>query len=272
LTPTAAGTQTPTFTSTAVSSPAPTSTSTPTVTGTLPGTPTPTGTAVSTNTATPASSSTPAETPSPFPAPTEVPEASFVDVPPTYWAFPYIEALYRAGYVVGCSASPRMYCPDRILIRSESAVFILRGAYGAIPEAPYPTPTAPTFADVSRSYWGFGWIESLWKDGYTAGCGTNPLIFCPQRNHTRAEGSVFFLRIQNGVSYNPPAPAGIFSDVSLTAWYAPWVEAAYNQGLLPACHSNPLRFCPEDALNRAWAAYMMTQAKGMGLPTVTPAP
>jgi hypothetical protein len=93
-----------------------------------------------------------------------------------------------------------MYCPDRILIRSESAVFILRGAYGAIPEAPYPTPTAPTFADVSRSYWGFGWIESLWKDGYTAGCGTNPLIFCPQRNHTRAEGS----GLQSGLAAGVP--------------------------------------------------------------------
>jgi hypothetical protein len=57
----------------------------------------------------------------------------------------------------------------------------------------------------------------------------------------------------------------LFDDVDTGAWYAPWVEAAYNQGLLPACNDDPLRFCPEDKLNRAWAAYMMVQAKG-GLP------
>jgi hypothetical protein len=43
------------------------------------------------------------------------------------------------------------------------------------------------------------------------------------------------------------------------------VEAAYNEGILPACSTDPLQFCPEDELDRAWAAYMMVQAKG-GLP------
>lgn len=145
-------------------------------------------------------------------------------------------------------------------------MFILRGAYGSISDPPYPPPSTPTFADVKPSFWGFGWIESLWKDGYTAGCGTNPLIYCPTRSHTRAEGSVFFLRIKNGVGYNPPTPTDIFTDVSPTAWYAAWVEAAYNEGLLPACSTSPMRFCPESALNRAWAAYMMVQAKGIALP------
>jgi hypothetical protein len=201
----------------------------------------------------------------------------FADVPIDHWARDYIEALYDAGFVVGCSLSPRLYCPDDILIRAESAVFILRGAYGAIPEPPYPPPATATFSDVSSSYWGYGWIESLWHDGFTAGCGTDPLIFCPLRQHTRAEGSVFFLRIKNGVSYVPPDPVGLFSDVPLDQWsqgipwYAPWVEAAYNQGLLPACSTNPLKFCPDNPLDRAWAAYMMVQAKG-GLPLPTPTP
>jgi hypothetical protein len=201
----------------------------------------------------------------------------FGDVPIDYWARDYIEALYNAGFVAGCSLSPRLYCPDEILIRAESAVFILRGAYGAIAEPPYPPPSTPTFSDVSPSYWGYGWIESLWQDSYTAGCGTDPLIFCPLRQHTRAEGSVFFLRIKNGTDYQPPEPTGIFADVPLDQWnlgipwYASWVEAAYNQGLLPACSTNPLNFCPEDPLDRAWAAYMMVQAKG-GLPLPTPTP
>ena len=90
-------------------------------------------------------------------------------------------------------------------------------------------------------------------------------MYCPLTQHTRAEGSVFFLRVKNGVAYVPPTPTGIFTDVDLGAWYAGWVEAAYNEGILPECNAAPLQFCPEDQLDRAWAAYMMVQAKG-GLP------
>lgn len=200
----------------------------------------------------------------------------FADVPIDHWARDYIEALYDGGFVVGCSYTPRLYCPERVLIRAESAVFILRGAYGSIVDPPYTPPATPTFTDVSPSYWGYGWIESLWRDGYTAGCGTTPMIFCPLRQHTRAEGSVFFMRILNGVDYEPPPPVGLFDDVPVdqyppNPWYAAWVESAYNAGLLPACSTDPLNFCPEGPLDRSWAAYMMVQAKG-GLPLPTPTP
>ncbi len=243
---------------------------TPTATSTRTPTRTPTPTQTPTVTATPTQTPTVALTPTVTQTPT--PPPIFDDVPYGHWAKNYIEALYTAGYVAGCSTSPRLYCPERVLIRSESAVFILRGAYGAIPAPPHSAPTTPTFADVDPAYWGYGWIASLWTDGFTAGCGTDPMIYCPLRDHTRAEASVFFLRIKKGVGYAPPTPTGIFSDVGLGAWYAGWVEAAYNEGLLPVCHSTTMAFCPEDPLDRSWAAYMMTQAKGMGLPTVTPPP
>jgi subtilisin len=279
-TPTATWTDTttPSATQTASSTPTSTSTATPTDTSTPTDTPTPTWTwtpsptITSTSTFTPGPSPTFTFTPTvtdtavpPTPTKTPISGQIFEDVPSSYWAYNYINALYNAGYVAGCSASPRLYCPDQILLRSESAVFVLRGSYGAIADPPYPPPAKATFKDVKSSFWGFGWIESLWKDGFTAGCGTDPLIYCPNQQHSRAEGSVFFLRIKNGSDYVPPAPSGLFDDVDVGAWYAPWVEAAYNQGLLPACNDSPLKFCPEDKLNRAWAAYMMVQAKG-GLP------
>lgn len=191
---------------------------------------------------------------------------TFADVPMNHWAHDFIETLYENGYIAGCSFDPLLYCPERVLSRAESSVFVLRGDYGAIPNPPYDPPLNPTFSDVAPDHWGYGWIESLWLDGYTAGCSTNPLQYCPSRQHTRAEGSVFFLRIKNGVSYQPPDPTGIFTDVDLDSWYAPWVEAAYNAELLPACAHDPLAFCPEELLDRAWAAYMMVQAKGLSTP------
>jgi hypothetical protein len=70
-----------------------------------------------------------------------------------------------------------------------------------------------------------------------------------------------------GADYEPPSPQGIFSDVSLDWWGAKWIEAAYNAGLITACETSPeLKFCPDEGLTRAVAAYMMVQAKGLDIP------
>jgi hypothetical protein len=158
-----------------------------------------------------------------------------------------------------------MYCPEDTMIRAESAVFVERGIHGA---GYLPTdPSSSVFADVSVGEWFSKWANGLWDDGYTAGCGTNPLIYCPLQEHTRTEGTVFFLRMQNGIDYDPPAPSGIFADVPIDYWGARWIEAAYNAGLIPACETSPaLRFCPYDVLDRAMAAYMMVHAKELSLP------
>jgi hypothetical protein len=185
-------------------------------------------------------------------------------VPLDHWAHDYIEALHQAGYIAGCSLDPPRYCPEEILDRAESAVFVVRGVHGA--EFLPPQPTEPVFEDVPLQEWFADWTAQLWEDGYTAGCGVNPLVYCPFQEHTRAEGAVFFLRMQHGSDYAPPDAVGLFADVPMDAWYAGWVEAAYAAGLLPACEEAPeLRVCPLDPLDRAMGAYMMFQAKGLAL-------
>jgi hypothetical protein len=37
-------------------------------------------------------------------------------------------------------------------------------------------------------------IEQFYRDGITTGCGSNPLIYCPNNNVTRAEMAVFIVR------------------------------------------------------------------------------
>jgi len=212
--------------------------------------PTPTPTSIPSPTATP-----------PDPTPTEEMQ-TFTDVPLDHWAFSHIDALYNGGYVAGCSSAPLMYCPDSPMTRAESAVFVERGIWGAgyLP----PQPTQQIFADVLLTEWYGKWAEGLWNDGFTSGCATMPLVYCPLMQHSIAEGTVFYLRMMHGVNYVPPEPAGIFEDVPVDAWYAKWVEEAYHAGLVIPCETSPaLRACPQDPLTRALGAFMMVEAKGI---------
>ena len=189
----------------------------------------------------------------------------FVDVAPNHWAYDVIKILYDQGYISGCSADPLMYCPDDNMTRAESAVFVERGLNGS--GFTPPSPSNKVFDDVPLTEWYAKWAGALLEDGYTSGCGMDPLVYCPLQQHTRTEGTVFFLRMLNGAAYIPPDPKGIFMDVAPGFWGEKWIEAAYEAGLIPACETSPeLKFCPDDPLDRAMAATMMVQAKGLQIP------
>jgi len=57
-----------------------------------------------------------------------------------------------------------------------------------------PAPASATFADVPTNYWAFRHIEALYASGITAGCGTNPLIFCPENYIRRSEMAVYLAK------------------------------------------------------------------------------
>jgi murein DD-endopeptidase MepM/ murein hydrolase activator NlpD len=198
-------------------------------------------------------------------------ESVFGDVPDDHWAVDYIEALYDAGYIAGCSAQPRLYCPGNTMIRGESAVFVLRGVEGGeYNPAEIPSQDQVSFADVDYQFWYAPWAQALYEGRYTAGCGEDPLIFCPENGHIRAEAAVFFLRMMHGPDYQPPVldetDELAFSDLAHDAWYTDWIEAAYTAGIYLPCQPEPtLMACPEDPLMRDMAAFMMVQARG-GLP------
>ncbi|HNA55958.1 MAG TPA: hypothetical protein PLM13_16580, partial [Anaerolineales bacterium] len=196
---------------------------------------------------------------------------TFADVPFDHPLHDYIEALYQAGYTAGCSTDPLMYCPDTILDRAQSAVFMLRGQMGST----YSPPSAPwdTFADDWTGFeWAEPWAEGMWQEGLTAGCQPSPLMYCPATQLPRVEASVFGLRMKYGVNYTPPAGTGtLFADMTDTSyWGIGWAEQAYQDGLLPACGTDsgtgkPL-FCPSELLDRAWGAYLIVKAKNIPLP------
>ena len=212
----------------------------------------------------PASDGDPTNDTRPFPA---FRPQSFTDTPPTHPFWGSIERLYADGYVAGCDSQGPRYCPDSTLTRAEGAVFVERGHHGASFDP--PAPTSQVFMDVPLSEWFADWVDGLWTDGYTAGCGGSEpgvdLIYCPHGQNSRAEGSVFFVRMLHGAAFNPPVPdTPLFDDVPIDAWYAKWVHQAYQDGLIDACAESPARlFCPDDPMFRGLAADMMVRAKGL---------
>jgi hypothetical protein len=158
------------------------------------------------------------------------------------------------------------------MTRVESAVFMLRGTYGAT-YAPPPAPWGHFTDDWSSPTisWGQAWAHGMWVAGLTAGCQANPPKFCPATQFSRVEAAVFGLRMKYGMTYAPPAASGtLFADdwsSPTVSWGLSWAEKAYQDGLLVACGTSggkPL-FCPSNPVDRAWAAYLIVNAKGLTL-------
>jgi len=119
------------------------------------------------------------------------PVGIFVDVPTNYWAAGWIEQFYQDGVTKGCNSDPLFYCPEQQVTRSEMAVFLLRTIYNSSYSPPKATGI---FTDVPLGYWAADWIEQLYFEGITTGCGDNPLRFCPDTSVTRAQMAAFLVR------------------------------------------------------------------------------
>jgi hypothetical protein len=134
----------------------------------------------------------------------------FADVASNHWAKNWITQLYSEGVTSGCGANPLMFCPDGEVSRAEMAVFMLRASHGSTYVPPIATNV---FADVTNNSGIKDWVNQFSAEGITSGCAENPLRYCPTNLVSRAEMSVFLLRMIHGASYQPPELAGIYTDL-----------------------------------------------------------
>jgi len=105
--------------------------------------------------------------------------------------------------------------------------------------------TSTTFADVPRTHWAWKYIEALYQEGYVAGCSSDPLLYCPENELTRAEMAVFIVRGDHGADFMPTQPVTeIFGDVILSEWHAKWDHQLYEDGYTSGCSADPLLYCP----------------------------
>lgn len=113
-----------------------------------------------------------------------------------------------------------------------------------------------TFTDVPFTHPRWAYIEALWDGGYTSGCSSNPLKFCPDQTMSRAESAVFMLRGNFGPDYVAPAgPWDRFADDwNPGPWAEKWAEGMWNEGMTAGCSTDPLKFCPWDLFPRVQGA------------------
>jgi len=112
------------------------------------------------------------------------------------------------------------------------------------------------FGDVPTDHELYPHIIALYNAGYTGGCSTDPLMYCPDTIMDRGMGAVFMLRGQFGSGYEPaPATGTLFADMTNTGYWATrWAEAMYNEGLSAGCSSDPLQYCPASQMTRQEAS------------------
>jgi hypothetical protein len=185
---------------------------------------------------------------------------TFLDVPTTYFAAAYVQAIVDAGVTAGCA--PRLFCPERSTSRAEMAVFLLKSALG--PTYAPPPAQGGVFADVQPGDFAADWIEDLAGRNITGGCdATN---YCPNRSVTRAEMAVLLLKTSLGATYVPPAAqGGVFADVHPGDFAADWIEDLAIRGITGGCDSAP-NFCPARPVTRAEMAVFLTKTFNLPLP------
>jgi len=120
---------------------------------------------------------------------------------------------------------------------------------------------APVFTDVPYSYWAWEWIETLYWNGVTAGCSTNPPMYCPEDAVTRAQMAVFLERGVHGSDYQPPVVGSSsgFNDVATSYWAAAWIKQLAADGITTGCGGG--NYCPEDPVTRAQMAVFLLRAE-----------
>ena len=178
----------------------------------------------------------------------------FDDTPLDYWATPYIEVIYQAGYTTGYGGTAE-FKPDYEVTREQMAVFILR-ALNDVPADGYCGSTAP-FTDVSADRWSCKYIKRLFELGITAGVG--PGLFGPGDTVTRDQMAVFMTRALDEVpSDGYCGMEGPFTDVPYSSWSCKYVKRLMELGITSGIEEG--LFGPGNPVTRAQMAVFLARA------------
>jgi hypothetical protein len=179
------------------------------------------------------------------------PIGHFADVPPAHPAYHFIEDLADAGITSGCSGG--RFCPRRVVTRAELAVVLWRALHDS--STTPPPAQGSLFTDVASTDIAAPYIEDLFTDGITRGCGAGN--YCPSRLVSRDHLAGALLRAKHGDGYTPPPASGLYNDVPGDHWAAPWIEQLAAEGISSGCALD--NYCPGQAVTRDQLALLLTR-------------
>jgi hypothetical protein len=182
--------------------------------------------------------------------------ASFADVPSTNQFYASIENVFHNQVTAGCGSGN--YCPGDSVTRAQMAVYLLKAEHGP---AYAPPACAGVFPDVACPSQFADWIEQLFLEGITGGCGGGN--YCPANPVTRAQMSAFLLKTEHGSQYVPPPCAGIFGDVACPSLFADWIERLAAESITAGCGGGD--YCPANPNTRGQMAAFVVKTFGLML-------
>jgi len=176
--------------------------------------------------------------------------ARFTDVPVDSPFYRSIDRIAELGITAGCNSSS--YCPDQNLTRAQMAILLLKGMYGSTYT---PPATTRLFTDVPSNHWAAAWIEQLYSEGVTSGCG--PGKFCPDGIISRAEMAVFIVKARHLSTYY----SQLFTDVPGNHWAFAYIGGVAQAGITAGCGGG--NYCPDTAVTRGQMAVFLCKAFGL---------
>ena len=168
---------------------------------------------------------------------------------------PAIDALDGAGVLEGTECASGRFCPGDPIPRRVVAVWLVRVLDGGDPLG----GRGSGFADVDAGEWWAPFVERLAALEVTAGCGVDPLRFCPEDPVTRAQMASFLVRAFD----LPSGPPAGFEDVAPGGVHSGSIDALAAAGITAGCSNDPLRFCPADQVTRGQMATFLARAGGL---------
>ncbi len=119
-----------------------------------------------------------------------------------------------------------------------------------------------SFSDVSPASGFYPFIENIFHNGITVGCGGTS--YCPTSSTTRAQMAVFLLKSKYGPDHVPPPATGmVFNDVPADAPFAAWIEELAALGITGGCGGGD--YCPGSAVTRQqMSAFLLKELNGSG--------
>lgn len=163
-----------------------------------------------------------------------------------------ISAIAALGVTKGCNPPLNsLYCTAASVTRAEMAVFLTR----ALSDEIVPSSGLGVFPDVPSNLWYSSAVARLVELGITTGYPDG--TYRPNALVTRGEMAVFLDRAFDAIQSDGVLTP--FEDVGVEAFYALSADALFDSGVTLGCRTDPLAYCPLDAVTRGEMASFLAR-------------